>query len=107
MNNKLQMHGRHDVRTASGGWGGAKGGELQIDKPSQHVLPRTSVIVSPTLIEVRFTVALPGFFPGSLFLFLFVFSFSLFPPYWISSFVSAPPSPRPFYYGRMGGHDRD
>lgn len=51
---------RHDVRTASGGWGGAKGGELQIDKPSQHVLPRTSVIVTPAHIEVRFTVALPA-----------------------------------------------
>jgi hypothetical protein len=48
------------VRAASGGWSGAKGGELQIEQPSQHVLPRTSVIVSASHIEVRFTVALPG-----------------------------------------------
>jgi len=51
---------RHDLRTESGGWGGAKGGELQIEKPSQHVLPRTSVIVTLSEIEVRFTVAMPA-----------------------------------------------
>lgn len=50
----------HDLRTESGGWGGAKGGELQIEKPSQHVLSRTSVIVTSSHIEVRFTVAMPG-----------------------------------------------
>lgn len=33
---------------------------MQIDAPSQHVLPRTSVIVTSSDIEVRFTVAMPG-----------------------------------------------
>lgn len=26
-----------DVRTQSGGWGGAKGGEMSVDQPGQHV----------------------------------------------------------------------
>ncbi|KAL6062562.1 Isopentenyldiphosphate delta-isomerase [Balamuthia mandrillaris] len=49
-----------DVRTEGAGWGSPKGGEVTIDKPSQHVLQRTSVIISDFGIEARFNVALPA-----------------------------------------------
>lgn len=39
---------------------GAKGGELTIDSPGQHVLERTSVLVTKDTVEARFTVALPA-----------------------------------------------
>ena len=32
-----------DVKEGGGGWSGAKGGDIQMDKPSQHVLERTNV----------------------------------------------------------------
>ena len=39
-----------DVRTESGGWHGQKGGEMTVDTPSQHVLQRTSCMITD---EVR------------------------------------------------------
>lgn len=45
----------------SGGWSGPKGGNINVDKPSQHVLERTScLVVDEAFIELRFTVALPA-----------------------------------------------
>ena len=38
-----------DQHTGGGGWHGAKGGELLIDCPGQHVLERSSVLVSKLL----------------------------------------------------------
>jgi hypothetical protein len=35
-----------DQRTEGGGWSGAKGGELRIDGPGQHVLERSALTVS-------------------------------------------------------------
>ena len=35
-----------DVRQQSGGWSGAKGGEIAMDGPGQHVLERTSILFS-------------------------------------------------------------
>lgn len=35
-----------DVRQQSGGWQGAKGGEMTVDMPGQHVLERTSILIS-------------------------------------------------------------
>lgn len=51
-----------DQRTQSGGWSGAKGGEITIDRPGQHILERTSVIVNEKdgSVEARFTVAMPA-----------------------------------------------
>ena len=37
-----------------------KGGNVNIDRPSQHVLERTSVLITPTAVECRFTVNLPA-----------------------------------------------
>jgi predicted ABC-class ATPase len=49
-----------DQAQGGGGWSGAKGGDIGIDKPSQHVLQRTSVVVSAHYVEARFTVSLPA-----------------------------------------------
>lgn len=50
-----------DIRHQSGGWGGEKGGDMTVDKPGQHVLERTSVLVHPDgSVEARFTVGLPA-----------------------------------------------
>ncbi|GAB0496882.1 hypothetical protein MMPV_008203 [Pyropia vietnamensis] len=57
------IHGRGmDVAAGGGGgWGGSKGGDLNVDCPGQHVLERTScLLVEGRAIEVRFTVALPA-----------------------------------------------
>ena len=45
-----------------GGYHSAKGGDLKIDGPSQHVLERTAVMVDPVTgdVECRFTVAMPA-----------------------------------------------
>ena len=43
----LNMHGGHaDVRTEGTGWHGNKGGEMSVDTPGQHVLERTSCLIS-------------------------------------------------------------
>ncbi|CAM9329548.1 unnamed protein product [Choristocarpus tenellus] len=51
-----------DQRTESGGWSGAKGGEITIDQPGQHVLERSSVVVHDRdgAVEARFTIAMPA-----------------------------------------------
>lgn len=33
------------MRAAEGGWGGEKGGEMTVDRPGQHVLQRSSVLL--------------------------------------------------------------
>ena len=44
-----------------GGYGGVKGGSINIDKPGQHVLPRTSVLVNEQgSLEARFTLSMPA-----------------------------------------------
>ena len=54
-------------RTGSGGWSGAKGGDLTIETPGQHVLDRTSVFFGQGaasgeggFVEARFCVGLPA-----------------------------------------------
>eukprot|EP01083_Nonionella_stella_P119905 358819_1 len=49
-----------DVRSGGSGWHGAKGGDLTIDRPGQHVLERTSVTVDGQWVEARFGVGLPA-----------------------------------------------
>lgn len=51
-----------DKRTQSGGWSGAKGGEITIDEPGQHILERSSVLVNDRdgCVEARFSVAMPA-----------------------------------------------
>jgi hypothetical protein len=45
------------VQAGGGGWSGAKGGDIGIDKPSQHVMQRTSVVATAGgYVEARFTV---------------------------------------------------
>ena len=52
---------RASQRAGGQGWHGAKGGDISMDCPGQHVLERTSVIVSEYgSIEARFTVGLPA-----------------------------------------------
>ena len=49
------------AKTVSTSWQGAKGGDLAIDAPGQHVIERTSVNVLPTgAVEVRFSINLPA-----------------------------------------------
>ncbi|EDO39634.1 predicted protein [Nematostella vectensis] len=65
----LVHSGGHDKNFGGGGWHGKKGGDIRIDIPSQHVLERTSCLVTKEQIEklviwailqVRFTVSLPA-----------------------------------------------
>ncbi|CAH3028763.1 unnamed protein product [Porites evermanni] len=42
------------------GWHGKKGGSINIERPCQHVLERTSCLVKRESIELRFTIALPA-----------------------------------------------
>lgn len=57
----MVARGGLDQRQGGGGWSSAKGGELGIDRPGQHVLPRSSCIVNEAGdVEGRFTVALPA-----------------------------------------------
>ena len=49
-----------DRRAGGGGWKGAKGGDLTIERPGQQVLERTSVFFTPGFVEVRFCVGLPA-----------------------------------------------
>lgn len=45
---------------SGGGWGGSKGGDVNIDAPGQYVLPRTSLVVTSAFAEVRLTMSLPA-----------------------------------------------
>lgn len=51
-----------DQKAGGGGWGGAKGGEITIDEPGQHILERSSVVVHQAdgAVEARFTVGMPA-----------------------------------------------
>lgn len=49
-----------DIQQSSHSWHGAKGGEMTVDRPSQQILDRTAVIITPQFVEARFTVALPA-----------------------------------------------
>jgi len=48
----LQLHCTGaDIRTESGGWGGEKGGEMNVDSGGQHVLERTAVLINGQVME--------------------------------------------------------
>jgi len=50
-----------DQRAQSARWGGAKGGEISIDAPGQHVIERTSITISQTgAVHARFNIGLPA-----------------------------------------------
>ncbi|GJD06093.1 Uncharacterized protein Gasu2_05280 [Galdieria sulphuraria] len=54
-------HGLHlDKAAPNRGWGGSKGANLNIDKPKQHILERSSCVFTDKFVELRFTVALPA-----------------------------------------------
>jgi len=54
-------HGLHlDKAAPNKGWGSSKGANLNIDKPKQHILERSSCVFTEKFVEVRFTVALPA-----------------------------------------------
>eukprot|EP01103_Thecamoeba_quadrilineata_P015819 TRINITY_DN5102_c0_g1_i1.p1 TRINITY_DN5102_c0_g1~~TRINITY_DN5102_c0_g1_i1.p1 ORF type:complete len:414 (-),score=71.74 TRINITY_DN5102_c0_g1_i1:400-1641(-) len=43
-----------------GGWSSSKGGDIGFEEPSQHIIPRTSVLNAEDGLQIRFTVSLPG-----------------------------------------------
>lgn len=45
---------------SGGGWGGSKGGDINVDAPGQYVLSRTSVVVTANSVEARLTMSLPA-----------------------------------------------
>lgn len=50
------------IKNISGGKrGGAKGGEISIDRPGQEILERTAVVLYDQEVEVRFRLGLPAF----------------------------------------------
>ncbi|KAG7393473.1 hypothetical protein PHYBOEH_006061 [Phytophthora boehmeriae] len=50
-----------DAKTVSSSWQGAKGGDISIDAPGQHVIERSSVMVLPDgRVEARFNINLPA-----------------------------------------------
>lgn len=50
-----------DAKAKSSSWHGAKGGDISIDTPGQHVIERSSVMVlEQGLVEVRFNINLPA-----------------------------------------------
>ena len=49
-----------DHAEGGGGWHGSKGGDIRIDTPSQHVLVRSSVLVTRDWTELRLSVNLPA-----------------------------------------------
>ncbi|RLN98026.1 hypothetical protein BBJ28_00016316, partial [Nothophytophthora sp. Chile5] len=50
-----------DAKTVSSSWQGAKGGDISIDAPGQHVLERSSVMVlAGGDVEARFNINLPA-----------------------------------------------
>ncbi|KAI0964636.1 hypothetical protein AcW1_001410 [Taiwanofungus camphoratus] len=53
--------GSHSHGSRSGGnWSAAKGGDIQVDKPGQQVLQRSSIVLSNDGLEARFTIGLPA-----------------------------------------------
>lgn len=50
-----------DAKTSSSSWHGAKGGDISIDAPGQHVIERSSVMVLDSgAVEARFNINLPA-----------------------------------------------
>lgn len=49
-----------DVKVASSGWAGDKGGDISIDVPASQVLERTAVVAGKASIEARITIGLPA-----------------------------------------------
>ena len=49
-----------DQAGGGGGWSGSKGGDIRIEKPSQHVLLRSSLVVTRDWTELRLSVNLPA-----------------------------------------------
>ncbi|TMW55050.1 hypothetical protein Poli38472_013812 [Pythium oligandrum] len=50
-----------DAKTRSNSWHGAKGGDMTIDAPGQHVIERSSVMVyEDGVVEARFNINLPA-----------------------------------------------
>ena len=49
-----------DTCEGGGGWHGSKGGDIRIDTPSQHVLVRSSVVITRDWAELRLCVNLPA-----------------------------------------------
>ncbi|CAK0816957.1 unnamed protein product, partial [Prorocentrum cordatum] len=45
---------------SGGGWGGSKGGDVNIDAPGQYVLPRTCMVATAAFVEARLTLSLPA-----------------------------------------------
>ncbi|KAI9143114.1 hypothetical protein BKA69DRAFT_1123567 [Paraphysoderma sedebokerense] len=55
------LHSRKlDFKPSHDSWKAANGGHITIDKPSQNVLYRSTVVINPQYIEVRFTFGLPA-----------------------------------------------
>jgi len=51
-----------DFREGGNGWGGAKGGNIKMDEPGQHVLQRSGVQINAIdrCLEIRFQLGLPA-----------------------------------------------
>lgn len=49
-----------DFKCTARRWASSKGGNISIDTPGQHVLPRTSCVVGDDVLELRITIALPA-----------------------------------------------
>lgn len=50
-----------DAKATSSSWHGAKGGDMSIDAPGQHVIERSSVMVLESgIVEARFNINLPA-----------------------------------------------
>jgi len=60
IHNQDEARRRGRQASGGGGWHGEKGGEISIDRPGQHVLERTSIVVNPEYVEARFTLSLPA-----------------------------------------------
>eukprot|EP01062_Namystynia_karyoxenos_P024481 TRINITY_DN19552_c0_g2_i1.p1 TRINITY_DN19552_c0_g2~~TRINITY_DN19552_c0_g2_i1.p1 ORF type:complete len:688 (+),score=239.89 TRINITY_DN19552_c0_g2_i1:74-2065(+) len=57
----IHQRGLDEFKGGGGGYHAQKGGEINIERPSQHVLERTAVVVAPGGdIEVRYTMSLPA-----------------------------------------------
>jgi hypothetical protein len=59
-NNQLNIANNNTGSGGDSGWAGAKGGDINIDKPGQQVLERTSVVITVNYVEARFTLGLPA-----------------------------------------------
>eukprot|EP00916_Digyalum_oweni_P007938 GHVL01013324.1.p1 GENE.GHVL01013324.1~~GHVL01013324.1.p1 ORF type:complete len:617 (+),score=126.40 GHVL01013324.1:41-1891(+) len=61
LNRRFVYEGEELEKTSnSGGWSSSKGGDIRIDRPSQHVLSRTAIVITNTTVEARCLVNLPA-----------------------------------------------